>query len=226
MKVARLYSLDDIRIEEEPVPQVGHRDALIETKACGVCAGDVMPWYIQRKAPLVPGHEPVGVIVELGSALKTETLPYAIGQRVFVHHHAPCLICTHCRRGDYVQCETWRSTSLCPGGIAEYILIPEMNLRHDTIVLPDEVTSEDGALTEPAACVVKSLRRAAIRRGDTVLVIGLGVMGLLHVLMAREFGAETIIGADLVPFRLAKAREFGSDHLIDVSRTSLVEGVR
>jgi L-iditol 2-dehydrogenase len=226
MKVARLYTLDDIRIEEEPIPQVGPRDALIETKACGVCAGDVMPWYIESKAPLVPGHEPVGVVVELGSELRTELPRYAVGERVFSHHHAPCLNCPRCRRGDYVQCETWRRTSLFPGGIAEYILVPEMNLRHDTLVLPDEVGTQDGALTEPTACVVKSLRRAAIRRGDTVVIIGLGVMGLLHVLMAREFGAGKIIAADLVPFRLAKATEFGADRVIDVSRMSLVEGVR
>jgi L-iditol 2-dehydrogenase len=226
MKVARLYSLNDIRIEEEPVPQVGPGDALIETKACGVCGGDVMPWYIEKKAPLVPGHEPAGVVVEVGSALKAQMPRFAVGQRVFVHHHAPCLRCIHCRRGDYVQCETWRRTSLSPGGISEYILVPEIHLRHDTLILPEKVSIEDGALIEPTACAVKSLRRAAIRRGDTVVVIGLGVMGLLHVLLAREYGAERIIGADLVPYRLKKAGEFGADHVIDVSRTRLVDAVR
>jgi L-iditol 2-dehydrogenase len=226
VKVARLYQFDDIRIEDEPVPRVGPRDALIRAEACGICSGDVMPWYIEKKAPLVLGHEPVGQLVELGSSIKSGELQFSVGARLFVHHHAPCLICAHCKRGDYVQCETWRRTTLVPGGISEYILVPEINLRHDTLPLPPQITSNDGALTEPAACVVKSLRRASIREGDAVLVIGLGVMGLLHVLLAREFGAGKIIGADLVPYRLSKAVQFGADEVIDVSRESLVESLR
>lgn len=226
MKVARLYQFDDIRIEDEPVPRVGPCDALIRAEACGICSGDVMPWYIEKKAPLVLGHEPVGQLVELGSSIKSGELQFSVGDRLFVHHHAPCLICAHCKRGDYVQCETWRRTTLVPGGISEYILVPEINLRHDTLLLPPQITSNDGALTEPAACVVKSLRRASIREGDAVLVIGLGVMGLLHVLLAREFGAGKIIGADLVPYRLSKAVQFGADEVIDVSRESLVESLR
>ncbi len=86
MKIAKLYSLNDIRIEDIPVPGIGLHDALIETKACGICSGDVMPWYIEKKAPLVPGHEPTGEIVEVGK----EITSFGIGDRVFVHHHAPC----------------------------------------------------------------------------------------------------------------------------------------
>lgn len=228
MKVARLYSFNDIRIEDVPVPQVGPYEALIKTRACGICSGDVMPWYIEKKAPLVLGHEPAGEIVELGkelSAISYQPSAFKIGDRVFVHHHAPCLRCRHCKRCDFVQCETWRSTKIIPGGISEYILVPEINLRNDTLLLPDNVSYEDGTLIEPAACVVKSLRRANIRQGDTVLVIGLGVMGQMHVLLAKEFGAGMLIGADMVKFRLDKALEFGADAAIDVSKDDLVDSL-
>jgi L-iditol 2-dehydrogenase len=229
MKIARLYSFNDIRIEEMPIPEIGPKDALIKTKACGICSGDVMPWYIEKKAPLVIGHEPVGEIVELGKDLNGLNCSFKPGNRVFVHHHAPCLnpiSCKYCKRGDHVQCDTWRNTKIIPGGISEYILIPEINLRNDTLKLPDNMRFEDGSLIEPAACVIKSLKRANIKKGDTMLIIGLGVMGQMHILLAREFGITKIIGADMVPFRLNKALEFGAEHAINVSNENLITRVK
>jgi L-iditol 2-dehydrogenase len=222
MKAATLYSFNDIRIEEVPIPEVGPHDALLKTKACGICSGDVMPWYIEKKAPLVLGHEPAGEIIEVGK----EVTSFRPGDRVFVHHHAPCFTCRHCRRGDYVQCDTWKNTKLIPGGISEYILIPQTNLENDTLTLSDTLSYEDGTLIEPTACVIKALKRAHIKRGDTVLVIGLGIMGQLNILLARKYGAERIIGADLVPFRLQKAQEFGTDAVIDVARGNLIDSLR
>lgn len=222
MKIAKLNSFNDIRIEDIPIPRVGPGDALIKTRACGVCSGDVMPWYIEKKAPLVPGHEIAGEVVSVGE----KVTHFRTGNRVFTHHHAPCLSCRFCRRGDYVQCYTWKKSSLIPGGISEYILIPALNLENDTITLADTVSFEDATLVEPAACVVKGLKRAKIRRGDTVLVIGLGVMGMIHVLLAKEYGAGRVIGADMVPYRLEKAIGLGADHVIDVTKKGLVEGLK
>lgn len=222
MKVARLYGFNDIRVEDIPVPRPGPKDALIRTKACGICSGDVMPWYIEKKAPLVLGHEPAGEVVEHGK----EVVSFKQGDRVFVHHHAPCFVCKHCRRGDYVQCRTWRASKIIPGGISEYILIPGINLENDTLQLPDDMGYEEGAFIEPAACVIKGIKRARIRRGDTVLVIGLGVMGQLNVLLAGKYGAGKIIGADLVKYRLDMAKSFGADEVIDVSGHNLIDGLR
>jgi len=222
MKIAKLYSLNDIRIEHIPVPEVGPHDALMKTKACGICSGDVMPWYIERKAPLVPGHEPTGEIVEVGN----EVTSFKTGDRVFVHHHAPCFACRHCKKGDYVQCDIWRNTKIIPGGISEYTLIPRINLENDTLNLADTISYEDGTLIEPTACVIKALKRADIRRGDTVLVIGLGVMGQLNILLAGKYGADKIIGADMVPFRLQKAKEFGVEEVIDVTKQNLLSALR
>lgn len=219
MKVAKLYSFRDIRIEEVPVPPIGHSDALVKTKACGICSGDVMPWYIEKKAPIVLGHEFTGEIVKTGVNVKS----YKVGDRVFVHHHAPCMSCRYCRRGDYVQCSIWKSSVIIPGGVSEYILIPSNNLEKDTIKLSDDVSFEDGTFIEPTACVVKGLKRTQIQYGDTVLILGLGVMGMLHLLLAREYGAGRIICADKVKFRLNKALEFGADNVIDVSEGSLLD---
>ena len=206
MKVARLYDFGDIRIEEQPVPHLGPGDLLVRARACGICSGDIMPWYIRRKAPLVLGHEPVGVIEEVGSAVRS----FSPGQRVFVHHHAPCFQCAVCRRGEYVQCPTWRSSKIDPGGMAEFFVVSAVNQR-DTLPLPNSVADLDGVLIEPAACVVKSLRRSGLRPGETVVVIGLGIMGMMHVVLARHLGAAQIIGIDLFELRARRAIELGAD---------------
>lgn len=221
MKVAKLYSFNDIRIEDIPIPQIGAGDVLIKTKACGICSGDVMPWYIEKKAPIVLGHEPAGEIVELGK----DVTSFKKGDRVFTHHHAPCFQCRFCKRGDYVQCSTWKSSGIIPGGISEYILIPSINLENDSITLTEGVSYEDATLIEPTACVVKGLKRARIRQGDTVLVIGLGVMGMMNILLAREYGAGRIIGADMVKSRLDKAIALGADEIIDASKIDIHESL-
>lgn len=211
MKVARLYDAADIRFEDEPIPSVGPGQALIKTKVCGICSGDVMGWYMKKKAPVVFGHEPAGEVVEVGAGV-TEFRP---GDRVFVHHHAPCFACRLCRRGEFVQCATWRSTRIIPGGMAEYFLVPQENLAGDTLRLPEELSFADGSLVEPTACVVKSLRRARLQGGERILIIGLGIMGQLHVALAREAGAEQILATDFVSYRREKARQLGADVVID-----------
>lgn len=221
MKVARLYSYSDIRIEDIPIPDVGPKEALVRVRASGICSGDVMKWYIEKKAPLVLGHEPAGEVVKTGPEVRS----VREGDRVFVHHHAPCFTCKRCRRGDYVQCETWKNTRIIPGGISEYILVPETNLQNDTLTLPPEVSFEDGSLVEPVACVVKGLKRARIRRGDTVLVMGAGFMGVLNALLAKKYGAGRVIVADLLPERLGIASELGLGDIVDVSKTPLREAV-
>ena len=135
MQVARLYDFGDIRVEESARPEVGDGDILVRASACGICSGDIMPWYIKRKAPLVLGHEPVGVVEQTGASVRD----FKRGDRVFVHHHAPCFQCAACRRGEYVQCATWRATNIVPGGMAEYFLVSAANQR-DTLRLPDSMS--------------------------------------------------------------------------------------
>ncbi len=222
MKVARLYDSSDIRFEDEPIPQVGPGEALVKTRACGICSGDVMGWYMKKKAPLVFGHEPAGEIVAVGSGV-TAVRP---GDRVFVHHHAPCFTCRACQRGEFVQCTTWRSSRIVPGGMAEYFLVPKENLAGDTLRLPDDLSFADGSLVEPAACVVKSLRKSGLQGGESVFIIGLGIMGQLHVALARQANAGQIIGTDFVAYRREKARQLGADISFDPAQGDVVEQLR
>jgi L-iditol 2-dehydrogenase len=181
-----------------------------------------MEWYMARKAPLALGHEPVGEIIYAGA----EVRGFASGERVFVHHHAPCLRCARCRRGDFVHCTTWRRTRLYPGGVSEFAVVPSEIVRGDTLRLPSDLDDDNATFVEPLACVVKSLRRGGLRPGDSVLVIGCGVMGLLHVLLARRRGAGTIIAADRLPTRLAHAAELGADATVNVDTQALPEAAR
>jgi L-iditol 2-dehydrogenase len=208
MRAAVLYDVDDIRIERRDVPKIGAGELLVQTRASGICSGDVMAWYVRRKAPLVLGHEPSGVIAEVGPSNGVAG-PHGFkpGDRVFVHHHAPCFSCRACARGDYVQCATWRTSAIDPGGLAEFFRVPTENVR-DTLHLPSEVSFVDGSLVEPLACVVKSLRRSGLREGDTTYIIGLGVMGLMHALVAADRKAR-VCGADFIEERRAFAKSLG-----------------
>lgn len=203
MRAAVLYDVDDIRIEERDVPELRDGEVLVQTMASGICSGDVMAWYIRRKAPLVLGHEPAGIVAAVSGESE-----FAVGDRVFVHHHAPCFDCRACARREYVQCATWRATKIEPGGIAQYFRVSRENQR-DTLTLPPNVRFRDAALIEPLACVVKSLRRSGVTANDRLYVIGLGVMGQLHVLLAAELGAE-VFASDFVEYRRAIARANGA----------------
>ncbi len=220
MAVAMVHDFDDIRIERRPVPAIGRREMLVKVAACGVCSGDVMEWYIRAKAPLVLGHEPAGTVVQVGAGVTD----FAVGDRVFLHHHAPCFVCERCRSGLYTLCATWKKSHLDPGGMAEYVRVAEANLA-DTLKLPEGVSFADGTLVEPAACAVKGIKKSGLQPGDTVLVTGMGVMGMLNLLVARAFGAARVIAADLVPYRLEKALELGADAVVDVSREDLAAKV-
>jgi L-iditol 2-dehydrogenase len=212
----------ELCLESVPLPDPGDEGMLVRIRACGLCPGEAMDWYMARKAPLVLGHEPVGEVVAVGPGVRG----FAPGDRVFVHHHAPCLRCARCRRGDYVHCATWRRTRLIPGGVSEYAVVPPEIVVGDTLRLPPEISDEAATFVEPLATVVKSLRRSGLRPGDRMLVIGLGVMGILHLLLARRLSAGLLIGADRVPSRLARAQRLAADHVVDVTRRALPAAVR
>ena len=222
MRVARALDYGDIHIEAMEVPRPGPGEALIKMRACGICAGDVTPWYIKKKCPTVIGHEPTGQIVAVGEGVTR----FGVGDRVFVHHHAPCFACRQCRRQNYSMCTTWRNSNLVPGGVAEYILVPRVNLEGDTLLLPPDLSFHEGALIEPVACVVRAFHRARLGPGDRLAIIGLGFIGQVMIRLARHYGAEVVMASDMVPYRLEKGRQAGAELIVDVSQESFPDAIR
>lgn len=211
MRVAMYYSNNDVRLEEMPAPKVGAGEMLVRVIASGVCGSDVLEWYRIKKAPKVLGHEITGEIVETGAGVDR----FKAGDRVFVSHHVPCNTCWYCLHGNHTVCETLHTTNFDPGGFAEYVRVPQINVDRGTFILPDEVSFEDGAFIEPLSCVIRGQRTAGFRAGQTVAVMGAGISGMLHLMLARAMGAGRVIATDISAFRLNKALEFGADVAID-----------
>jgi L-iditol 2-dehydrogenase len=210
MRVAVYYNNRDIRLAEMAVPKIGPGELLVRIRASGICGSDLMEWYRIKKAPLVLGHEIAGEVVEVGAGVTR----FKVGERVFVSHHVPCGQCRYCRAGHQSVCDMLRTTHFDPGGFAEYIRVPKTNVQLGTLPLPDEMSFEEGSFIEPLACVVRAQRFARLAAGQTVLVIGSGISGLLHVQLARARGAARIIATDVSDFRLKAAVRFGADAAI------------
>jgi L-iditol 2-dehydrogenase len=213
MRVAMYYRNSDVRLQEMPKPEIGPDALLVKVISSGICGSDVMEWYRIKRAPLVLGHEIAGDIVEVGKNVKK----YKVGQRVFVSHHVPCMKCRYCLAGHTSTCDTLRTTNFYPGGFAEYVRVPEINLEHGIFVLPKELTYDDGAFIEPLACVVRGFKLGRFRPGSTVLVLGSGIAGLLNIKLAKAHGAERIIATDISKYRLDAAKRFGADDIIDAT---------
>lgn len=211
MHAAVYYNNKDIRIEDLPKPRIGPDEILVKVIASGICGSDVMEWYRIKKAPRILGHEISGKIAEVGKTVNQ----YKVGDRVFVSHHVPCNECRYCRAGFHTVCDTLKSTNFDPGGFAQFIRVPEINVRFGTFVLPDEVSFDQGTFIEPLGCVIRGQRFAGVKKDDTVLVIGSGISGLLHIQLAKTKDAGSVIATDINEFRLDAAKRFGADVIIN-----------
>ena len=207
MKVARWYNNEDIRIEEVPRPKPGRSEILVKIVSCGICGSDIVEWYRLPRAPLIPGHEIGGQVVETGEAVPD----FRPGDRVFVAPKVPCLNCHYCITGHHPVCS--EVADRLPGGFAEYVLVPESIVNNGTYLLPDRITYDQSTFIEPLACVVRAQKLAGIQEGQTVLVIGCGMSGLLHVKLAKAKNCQ-VIAADINPQKLLYADRFGSDFTV------------
>ncbi len=211
MRVAMYYSNHDVRLEEIPVPRLGPGELLVKVLASGICGSDVLEWYRRPKAPLVLGHEITGEIAAVGKGVER----YKIGTPVFVSHHVPCNTCRYCLTDHHTACETLHTTNFDPGGFAEFVRVPRLNVDRGVFVLPEGLSFEEGAFIEPLACVVRGQRLAGLQPGQTVLILGAGISGLLHLLLARASGAGRIIVTDVNDYRLQMAERLGADRVLD-----------
>jgi L-iditol 2-dehydrogenase len=214
MKVAYWHNNKDIRLEEVPTPAPGPREMLVKVISCGICGSDVIEWYRLPRAPLVQGHEIGAQVVKVGDSVKK----FNPGDRVFIAPKVPCRKCFYCRNGHYPQCSEIKER--LPGGFAEYILVPEILVKNGTYLLPEQITYDQSTFIEPLACVVRAQRRAGVKRGDSVLVIGCGMSGLLHVLLARAKGCR-VIAADINKMKLQFAANLGAGATVNATENIL-----
>ncbi|MFC1859999.1 zinc-dependent dehydrogenase [Chloroflexota bacterium] len=210
MRIAMYYSNHDVRLEEMPTPQIGPGELLVRVEACGICGSDVMEWYRRDRMPLVLGHEIGGQIAVVGNGVEG----YKEGDRVTAAHHVPCNKCYYCLNGHHTVCNTLRQTNFDPGGFAEYIRLPAINVDRGVFLLPDEVSYEEATFVEPLACILRGQRLAHIQPSQSVLVLGSGIAGLLHVQMACALGAGRVIATDIDDYRLKAAGQFRAEATI------------
>ena len=224
MKAAMLYGVKDLRIEDVEVPEVEAGEVLVRVKAATTCGTDLKIFqrgYVEKviRLPTVFGHEWAGEVVEVGEGLDWPKK----GMRVRAGNSAPCLHCAMCQKGKYNLCENmiwlW-------GAYAEYIKVPARMVLVNMQEIPQHVSYEEAAITEPLACVLHGAEEAGVKLGDAVTIIGAGPIGLLHLLTAKRKGAGKIISIDLVEERLNFARKLGADETINAGKGDVVEKVR
>src|SRR3989338_11559478 len=174
MKVAIYHNNNYIRIEEIPKPKINEGEILVKVKASGICGTDVMEWYRIKKAPYIPGHEISGDIVE------SKSKRFKAGDKVFVSHHVPCGECKYCLENNHTACETLHKGNYYPGGFSQFIRVPKINVEKGTYLL-EGVSYEEGTMIEPLGCVLRGQRIINIKKGQTVLILGSGVSGLLNI---------------------------------------------
>jgi L-iditol 2-dehydrogenase len=208
VKASVYHGPGDLRIEELTLPPPGPGEVLVRMLACGICGSDLLDWYVSQRAPVVLGHEPVGEVVAVGEPAPAGC-DVALGTRVVVHHHVPCLVCDRCRRGHHTLCATFKQTRIRPGGLAEQILVPAENARLDLLPVPAQLPAETATLVEPLACCVRAQRRAGVGPQTRLLVVGAGQMGLLHVQAARARGCSAVVVAEPLEGRRRAVARYG-----------------
>jgi len=221
MRAAVYYNNRDIRIEEMPPPRIGRREILMRVCASGICGSDVIEWYRLHKAPLVLGHEVSGEVVETGP----DVSGFEKGDRIVASHHVPCNTCMHCLSGHHTACDTLRSTNFDPGGFAEFIRLPAINVDRGTFKIPSAISYEAATFHEPLGCILRALRNSRFKSGDSVVVLGSGIAGVLMIHTARAFGASRILAVDVSDYRLKAAENFGADAAVSAN-ADLPEEIR
>jgi L-iditol 2-dehydrogenase len=211
MKVGMYYNNSDVRVEEQKIPAVAGTDVLIRVMASGICGSDLMEWYRIKRAPLVLGHELAGEIVGVGANV-TE---FKNGDRVFATHHVPCDECIYCLSGHTTACRTFQEVNnFTPGGFSQYLRVTGRSVRTGVLPLPDDMSYETATFIEPLATVVRAMRTIGLTPGDSVMIYGSGLAGILFVKLAKALGAGVVIVSDISAYRLEMAKKAGADFVV------------
>ena len=217
MQAAVYRAIDDVRVEEVPVPEIGAGEVLVRIHTCGICGTDLKKIHTgSHDAPRIFGHEMAGTVAAVGEGVTS----FAVGDRVVAYHHIPCGECYFCRKQTFAQCEVYKRVGCTAGfvpsggGFGEYIRVMDWIVREGLVKIPDGVPFEQAAFLEPVNTCYKAVRMLALAPDETVLVIGQGPIGIMLAALARRTGA-TVLTSDLYPERHAIAAEFGLTHPLD-----------
>ena len=224
MKAAMLYGVKNLKIEDVPVPSLDRGEVLVRIRTATTCGTDLKIFqrgYINQviKLPTIFGHEWAGEIVDLDPNIGW----LEKGMRIRAGNSAPCMRCKMCEKGKFNLCENmiwlW-------GAYAEYIKVPARMVALNLQQIPPHVSYEEASLTEPLACVLHGVEKAAVKLGDTVAIVGAGPIGLLHLLTVKRLGVEKVLIVDLVDERLDFAEKLGADETINGKREDVVKRVK
>jgi L-iditol 2-dehydrogenase len=228
MQAAVYRGVNDVRLEEVPVPKIGRGEILIRVHTCGICGTDLKKIAIgSHSAPRIFGHETAGVVAKVGDGVGK----FAVGDRVVVFHHIPCRECYYCRHKTFAQCVTYKKVGCTAGfepsggGFAEYVRVMDWIVEKGTVRIPDGISFEQASFVEPVNTCIKGIETLRLQAGETVLVMGQGPIGLILATLAKRAGAQ-VITSDLHSARLTIANSFGLKLTIDASKTDAGEAVR
>jgi L-iditol 2-dehydrogenase len=212
MRAAVYRGTDDLRVEEVERPEPAAGEALVRVDVCGICLTDVKK---VRKGLLEPprifGHEIAGTVAAVGRGVTR----FREGDRVALHHHIPCGQCFYCREGAYAQCAHYKRNGTTAGfepaggGYAEYVKAFDWIVERGAIPIPDGVSAEEAAFVEPVNTCLKAVKKAGIGKGQAVLVVGQGPIGLLLTQLSIRAGAA-VLASDTLAGRLEVSRRFGA----------------
>jgi L-iditol 2-dehydrogenase len=228
MRAAVYRGVNDVRLEEVAVPEIGAGEILVRVHSCGICGTDLKKIATgSHSAPRIFGHETSGIVAKAGEGVRK----FDVGDRVVVFHHIPCGECYYCRHKTFAQCPTYKRVGCTAGfeasggGFAEYVRVMDWIVEKGTVRIPDGISFEQACFVEPVNTCIKGIERLGLQPGETVLVMGQGPIGLILATLARRAGAQ-VITSDLYPARLTMANSFGLNLTIDASRADAVQVVR
>lgn len=222
MQAAVYRGRGHIAVEEWPDSTPGPGELLVRVRSCGLCGSDILK-IVEGKLPppAVFGHEISGDVAAVGDNVTA----FRPGDRVVVSHHVPCYNCHYCRHENFSMCRFFKATNLHPGGFAQYVRVPEPNVRLATFHLPASLSYDQGSFMEPLACCLRSLKKGRLQVGDVVVIIGSGSIGLLmSQLVSQVFQAKAVV-VDLLEERLALAEHLGADKTFQAKDPSLKDGI-
>ena len=228
MQAAVYRGVNDVRLEEVPVPEIGPGEILVRVHTCGICGTDLKKIATgSHSAPRIFGHETAGVVAKVGRGVQK----FSVGERVVVLHHIPCGECYYCRHKTFAQCSGYKKVGCTAGfepsggGFAEYVRVMDWIVEKGMARIPEGVSFEQACFVEPVNTCIKGIETLRLEAGETVLVMGQGPIGLILANLAKRAGTR-VITSDLYPARLTMANSFGLNLTIDASKADAVQTVR